>query len=85
MISARKAKQLDATTMFTCTHANTPLGQSERVYYLSYFIKLVPTRTLLYSLYATLYKIDITIRQALGDIPKVFVLQRVDCTYYFNL
>ena len=39
MISARKAKQLDATTMFTYSHANTPLGQSERAYYLSYFIK----------------------------------------------
>ena len=37
MISARKAKQLDATTMFTYSHANTPLGQSERAYYLSYF------------------------------------------------
>ena len=38
MISARKAKQLDATTMFTYSHANTALGQSERAYYLSYFI-----------------------------------------------
>ena len=38
MISARKTKQLDATTMFTYSHANTPLGQSERAYYLSYFI-----------------------------------------------
>jgi len=33
-----EAKQLDATTMFTYSHANTPLGQSERAYYLSYFI-----------------------------------------------
>ena len=48
-------------------------------------LELVPTRTLLYSLYLTLYKIDVTIRQALGDIPKVFILQRVDCTYYCNL
>ena len=39
MISARKAKHLDATTMFTYSHANTPLGQSERAYYLSHFIK----------------------------------------------
>ena len=38
MISARKAKQLDATTMFTYSHGNTPLGQSERAYHLSYFI-----------------------------------------------
>ena len=38
MISARKAKHLDVTTMFTYSHANTPLGQSERAYYLSYFI-----------------------------------------------
>ena len=40
MISARKAKRLDATTMFTYSHANTPLGQSERSYYLSYFINI---------------------------------------------
>ena len=39
VISARKAKQLNATTMFTYSHANTPLGQSECTYYLSYFIK----------------------------------------------
>ena len=39
VISARKAKQLDATTMFTYSHANTALGQSECAYYLSYFIK----------------------------------------------
>ena len=38
MISTRKAKHPDATTMFTYSHANTPLGQSERTYYLSYFI-----------------------------------------------
>ena len=38
VISARKAKHLDVTTMFTYSHANTPLGQSERAYYLSYFI-----------------------------------------------
>ena len=38
MISARKAKHLDATAMFTYSHANTPLSQSERAYYLSYFI-----------------------------------------------
>ena len=38
VISVRKAKQLDVTTMLTYSHANTPLGQSERAYYLSYFI-----------------------------------------------
>ena len=38
MISARKAKHLNATTVFTYSHANTPLSQSERAYYLSYFI-----------------------------------------------
>ena len=32
-------RDLDATTMFTYSHANTPLGQSERAYYFSYFIK----------------------------------------------
>ena len=41
VISARKAKQLDTTTMFTYSHANTPLGQLERVYYLSYFIIII--------------------------------------------
>ena len=30
----------ETTTMFTYSHANTPLGQSERAYYLSYFIKV---------------------------------------------
>ena len=29
----------DVTTMVTYSHATTPLGQSERAYYLSYFIK----------------------------------------------
>ena len=38
VISARKAKHLDVTTMFTYSHPNTPLGLSERAYYLSYFI-----------------------------------------------
>ena len=38
VISARKAKHLDVTAMFTNSHANTSLGQSERACYLSYFI-----------------------------------------------
>ena len=38
VVSARKAKHLDVTTMFTYSLANTPLGQSERPYYLSLFI-----------------------------------------------
>ena len=42
MISAQKAKHLNATTMFTYSHANTPLSQSERAYYLSYFIIITP-------------------------------------------
>ena len=38
VISARREKQLDVTTMFTDFHAkNTPLGQSERAYYPSFF------------------------------------------------
>ena len=41
MISARKAKHLDVTTMFTYSHANTPLGQSERAYHFSYFINML--------------------------------------------
>ena len=39
VVSAQKPKHLDVTTMFTYSHTNSPLGQSERAYYLSYFIK----------------------------------------------
>ena len=38
-------KSLRHTTMFTYSHANTALGQSERAYYLSYFIKINLTLT----------------------------------------
>ena len=38
MITARKAKHLDATTIITYSDANTPLAQSERAYCLGYFI-----------------------------------------------
>ena len=38
---AGETRKRDVTTMFTYSHANTPLGQSERAYYLSYFIKRV--------------------------------------------
>ena len=39
VISARKGKHLDVTTISTYSHANTPLGQSsERAYYLSYYL-----------------------------------------------
>ena len=41
VISARKAKHLNVTTMFTCFHAHTPLGQLERAFNLSYFRKLI--------------------------------------------
>ena len=36
---AGETRKRDVTTMFTYSHANTPLAQSERAYYLSYFIK----------------------------------------------
>ena len=39
MIIMRKAKHLDATTMFTYSHANMPVGQSECEYYHSYCMK----------------------------------------------
>ena len=39
VISTQKAKHLDVTNIFTHSHANTSLGQSGHVYYLSYFIK----------------------------------------------
>ena len=32
MISAQKARHFEVTTAFTYSHANTPLGQSERAY-----------------------------------------------------
>ena len=57
MISARKAKDLDATTfsattLFTYSHTNTPLGQSEGAYYLSYFIIIgIVLITMLYILF----------------------------------
>ena len=35
---AGETRKRDVTTMFTYSHANTSLGQSERAYYLSYFI-----------------------------------------------
>ena len=38
MITARKAKNLDATTKFTYFPANIALAKSERAYPLSYFI-----------------------------------------------
>ena len=34
----------DVTTMVTYSHASTPLGQSERAYYLGYFIKKIQTQ-----------------------------------------
>ena len=34
----RGNRKRDITTMVTYSHATTPLGQSERAYYLSYFI-----------------------------------------------
>ena len=34
----RGNRKRDVTTMVTYSHATTPLGQSERAYYLSYFI-----------------------------------------------
>ena len=36
----RGNRKRDITTMVTYSHATTPLGQSERAYYLNYFIKL---------------------------------------------
>ena len=38
---AGETRKRDVTTMFTYSHANTPLGQSERAYYLSYFISII--------------------------------------------
>ena len=50
VISARKAKHLDVTTMFTYSHAKTPLSQSEGAYYLSYFINIYCTPGIIYSI-----------------------------------
>ena len=38
-LSMWRVYNLHHTSVFTYSHANTPLGQSERAYYLSYFIK----------------------------------------------
>ena len=38
-LSMWRVCNLHHTSVFTYSHANTPLGQSERVYYLSYFIR----------------------------------------------
>ena len=38
LISVPKAKHLDVITMFTYSHANMPLSQSEHAYNFSYFI-----------------------------------------------
>ena len=35
-LAREKQTHLDVTAMFIYSHANTPLGQSERAYYLSY-------------------------------------------------
>ena len=40
----RGNRKRDVTTMVTYSHATTPLGQSERAYYLSYFIKFYRQR-----------------------------------------
>ena len=48
MISARKAKHFDATTMFTYSHAHTPLSQSERAYYPS-VVSVLMERLLIWS------------------------------------
>ena len=50
VISVGRAKHLDATTMFTYSHANTPVGQSERVYYFSHFINVVITCAVVFGL-----------------------------------
>ena len=41
---AGETRKRDVTTMFTYSHANTPQGQSERAYYLSYFKKITLKR-----------------------------------------
>ena len=48
VIRARKAKHLNVTTMSTYSHANTPLRQSERAYYLSYFINVSGVRVCIF-------------------------------------
>ena len=40
MIGDVACTSLRHTAMFTYSHANAPLGQSERAYYLSYFINI---------------------------------------------
>ena len=73
VISARKAKQLDATTMFTYSYANTPLGQSERAYYLSYFIKCFFRYTILH---ATFSKCDFKSRVKIPEVLRRFLVAK---------
>ena len=50
MIGDAACTTLRHTTMFTYSHANTPLGQSERAHYLSYFINYSSNYPLSFSL-----------------------------------
>ena len=78
VISARKAKHLDVTSMFTYSHANRPLGQSGCGYYLSYFIN-AHTKPLSHAEGSTVTKPILVIVQS--TIYRDFIML---CLYYFT-
>ena len=65
--------------MFTYSHANTPLGQSERAYYLSYFINTSTNNTGAFPSASVL--MDISIYVSLIRLRYVFnnVVYRINC------
>ena len=75
VISARKAKHLDVTTMFAYSHANTPLGQSERAYYLSYFINNCRPIGIVYIVLRRIhYLADVTWEWLFETVPHVQII-----------
>ena len=83
MISARKAKHTDVTTIFTYSHANTPLGQSEHAYYLSYFIK--PGAKLVSTIFCVLVQGFSTAKKKALFLTSCTALAREDEILVFSL
>ena len=67
VITVHTAKHLDVTTMFTYSHANTPLSQSGSVFYLSNFLKYISTVLLNWTLTSTVTGICMSFSFGLGE------------------
>ena len=63
---------LHHTTVFTYSHANTPLGQSERAYYLSYFINKSTGVSFHSSACLSLYNNKVNARDLIGQSAMVY-------------